>query len=106
MEMLQGYSWPGNVRELRNVIEHSSIITTGVTLRVPMLENAAPEALPVETLADSEREHILKALEKTDWRIKGPKGAAQLLGLNASTLYGRMRKLGIPGHRRKDAGGR
>ena len=103
MEMLQRHPWPGNIRELRNVIEHSTIITTGDTLRVPLLEQAAPEALPVETLAESEREHITKALEKTAWRIKGSKGAATLLGLNPSTLYGRMRKLGIPNHRRKNA---
>ena len=103
MEILQRHPWPGNIRELRNVIEHSTIITTGDTLRVPMFEQAPPEALPVQTLADSEREHIIKALEKTAWRIKGPKGAAALLGLNPSTLYGRMRKLEIPGHRRKDA---
>ena len=80
MEMLQRYSWPGNVRELRNVIEHSTIITTDETLRLPMLEYAAPEALPVQTLADSEREQIMKALEKTGWRIKGPNGAATLVG--------------------------
>jgi formate hydrogenlyase transcriptional activator len=102
MEMLQRYTWPGNVRELRNVIEHSTIITTDETLRVPMLDHAAPKELPILTLADSEREHILKALEKTGWRIKGPAGAAALLGLNPSTLYGRMRKLGIPGHSKKE----
>jgi len=103
MEILQRHPWPGNIRELRNVIEHSTIITTGDTLRVPMLEQAPPEASPVQTLADSEREHIMKALEKTGWLVKGPKGAAALLGINPSTLYGRMRKLQIPGHRRKDA---
>ncbi len=102
MEMLQRHAWPGNIRELRNVIEHSTIITTGDILRVPMLEQASPEALPVQTLADSERDHIVKALEKTGWRIKGLNGAATLLGLNPSTLYGRMRKLGIPNHRRKN----
>ena len=102
MEMLQRHSWPGNVRELRNVIEHSTIITTDETLRVPMLEQATPEAMPFRTLADSEREHIITALEKTGWRIKGPEGAATLLGLNPSTLYGRMRKLGIPGRSRKE----
>ena len=106
MEMFQRHAWPGNIRELRNVIEHGTIITTGDTLRVPMFEQAAPEAMPPQTLADSEREHIIKGLEKTAWRIKGPKGAATLLGLNPSTLYGRMRKLGIPNHRRKtDAAG-
>ena len=102
MEMLQRHPWPGNVRELRNVIEHSTIITTDETLRVPMLEQATPEAMPFRTLADSEREHIMKALDKTGWRIKGPNGAATLLGLNPSTLYGRMRKLGIPAHSEKE----
>jgi formate hydrogenlyase transcriptional activator len=101
MEMLQRHSWPGNIRELRNVIEHGTIITTDETLRVPMLEYAAPEALPVQTMADCERDHILKALEKTGWRIKGPKGAAALLGLKPSTLYNRMSKLDIPTHRLK-----
>jgi PAS domain S-box-containing protein len=102
MEVIQRHPWPGNVRELRNVIEHSAIITTDETLRVPMLEPAAPGSTPFQTLADSEREHIMKALDKTDGRIKGPDGAAALLGLNPSTLYGRMRKLGIPGHSRKE----
>ena len=104
MEILQRHPWPGNIRELRNVIEHSTIITTGDTLRVPMFEQAPLEARPVQTLADSEREHITKALEKTAWRIKGSKGAATLLGLNPSTLYHRMTKLGIPTHRHKDDG--
>jgi formate hydrogenlyase transcriptional activator len=102
METLQRHPWPGNVRELRNVIEHGTIITTGDTLRVPMLEQAPSEALSVQTLADSEREQITKGLEKTAWRIKGPKGAATLLGLKPSTLYKRMLKLGIPNRRQRD----
>ena len=100
MEALQRHPWPGNVRELRNVIEHGAIVTAGDTLRVPMLQDAAPAAPTVQTLADSEREHILRSLERTGWRIKGPRGAAVLLGLNPSTLYTRMKKLGIP-HRRQ-----
>jgi transcriptional regulator with GAF, ATPase, and Fis domain len=56
---------------------------------------------PAETLASSEQEHILKALEKTGWRIKGPRGAATMLGVNPSTLYSRMQKLGIPNRRQK-----
>jgi len=95
MDALQRHSWPGNVRELRNVIEHGAIITTGETLRIPMLEETTPMATPRQTLADSERELILKALEKVHWRIKGPKGAAAQLGLNPGTLYARMKKLGI-----------
>ena len=59
----------------------------------------------MQTLADSEREHILKSLERTGWRIKGPSGAAIMLGLKPSTLYSRMQKLGIPTHRQKTADG-
>jgi formate hydrogenlyase transcriptional activator len=97
MEALRRYSWPGNVRELRNVIEHSAIVTAGDTLKVPMLDDtvAAAAAAPPRTLADSERELILRALASTGWRIKGPKGAAAAVGLNPSTLYSRMKKLGI-----------
>jgi transcriptional regulator with GAF, ATPase, and Fis domain len=101
MEMLQRHPWPGNVRELRNVIEHSTIITPGETLRVPMLEQSNPAAQLPQTMAEHDREHIMKALEQTNWRIKGPKGTAALLGLNPSTLYGRMRKLGIPNRRKE-----
>ena len=98
MDALQRYRWPGNVRELRNVIEHSAIVTADDTLKVPMLDDVAAVAavaLPPQTLADSERALILRALESTSWKIKGPKGAAAALGLNPSTLYSRMKKLGI-----------
>jgi formate hydrogenlyase transcriptional activator len=103
MDALQRYPWPGNVRELRNVIEHGAIITSGDTLRIPMLDNeAAPAAAPGRTLADAEREHIVRALEKAHWHVKGPKGAAAELGLNPATLYSRMKKLGIRPRRQSD----
>jgi PAS domain S-box-containing protein len=99
MEALQRHPWPGNVRELRNVIEHGAIVTTGNTLRVPLLDEAAPAAT-AETLADVEREHVLRVLGRTGWHIKGPRGAAAVLGLKPATLYSRMKKLGIdPSHR-------
>lgn len=96
MDALQRYSWSGNVRELRNVIEHGAIITTGDTLRVPALGDDRPDVALPQTLADVEREHMLHVLKSTHWRIKGPGGAALALGLNPSTLYSRMKKLGIP----------
>jgi PAS domain S-box-containing protein len=95
MEALQRHSWPGNVRELKNVIEHGAILTTGDTLRVTLLDDAAPVGAPAPTLADSERELILRALESRHWHVKGKAGAAAALGLNPSTLYSRMKKLGI-----------
>jgi transcriptional regulator of acetoin/glycerol metabolism len=95
MDALQRHRWPGNVRELRNVIEHGAIITPDDTLRIPMLNGATPGHAAPKTLADAEREHILRVLEASGWHIKGPEGAAGALGLNPSTLYSRMKKLGI-----------
>jgi formate hydrogenlyase transcriptional activator len=105
MEALQSHPWPGNVRELRNVLEHGVIVTSGDTLRVPMLLPDDPGAQPEQTLASCEREHILESLSKTGWRIKGPRGAATKLGINPSTLYSRMQRLGIPNRRQKKATG-
>jgi transcriptional regulator of acetoin/glycerol metabolism len=95
MDALKGHRWPGNVRELRNVIEHAAILTTGETLRVPALDDGAPAAAKARTLDDTEREAILQALEAAGGHIKGPNGAAAALGLNPSTLYTRMKKLGL-----------
>jgi transcriptional regulator with GAF, ATPase, and Fis domain len=100
MDALQRRTWPGNVRELRNVIEHAAIITTGDTLLMPMSDYAAPPAVASGlTLAEAEREHILRALESSGGQLKGPKGAAAKLGINGSTLFSRMKKLGITTHR-------
>ena len=86
------------------MIERGAIITTGDTLRLPALDEAQPEAAPPTTLADAEREHILRALESADWHVKGPKGAAAALGLNPATLYSRMNKLGIRPRRQSENG--
>ncbi len=102
MELLQSHPWPGNIRELRNVIEHSVIVTAGDTLNLTLLSESAMREAPVATLAEAEREHILKTLESTRWRIKGPYGAAARLDMQPSTLYSRMQKLGIPHRRQKD----
>ena len=95
MEALKRYPWPGNVRELRNVIEHGAIITTGDTLRMPILGEGDVSQTSPRTLADAERAHILEALERAGWHVKGQHGAAAVLGLNPATLYSRMKKLGI-----------
>jgi PAS domain S-box-containing protein len=102
MEALQNHSWQGNIRELRNVIEHSVILTSGDTLKLTISGESTTRGVQPVTLADAEREHILKTLQGTSWRIKGPHGAAARLDLQPSTLYSRMQKLGIPHRRQKD----
>jgi transcriptional regulator with GAF, ATPase, and Fis domain len=99
MNSLTSYSWPGNIRELQNFIECSVILTPGSTLRCPLarLRSGAivhSEAEPV-TLEDLNREHICRTLEQTGGVIMGPNGAAARLGIKRTTLYARMRKLGI-----------
>jgi len=99
IEELRRYSWPGNIRELRNIIEHAVIVTTGDKLRLQMPNSVPPPG--IRTLKEAEYQTILSALEKTGWRIKGPRGAAILLGMKSSTLYTAMRRLHIPTHREK-----
>jgi len=102
METLQKHSWPGNIRELRNVIEHSVILSSGDTLKLSVFGESPTREPQAMTLEDVEREHILKTLEMTEWRIKGAHGAATRLAMQPSTLYSRMQRLGIPHRRQKD----
>ena len=118
MDALVRYSWPGNVRELENLIERAVLLSPGKELRIPLSELkelSAPSAAygadssssfgssasstsltaSISTLEEAERQHILRALKHTQWRIAGPKGAATLLGMKRTTLQARMRKLGI-----------
>ena len=119
MTALVRYSWPGNIRELQNVIERAVILTKGPVLKVQSddLRGGEGEAIsvavqalaPVEpnrnmraALDDAERQQILAALEKANWTVAGPNGAAALLGMKRSTLQSRMQKLGVRISRRGD----
>jgi PAS domain S-box-containing protein len=102
MEDLQRYSWPGNVRELRNLIEQAFIISSGDTLRIQVPREKVSEHSKPLTADEMERQHIMKVLEMTKWRIKGSHGAAEILGLKPSTLYSRMVKFGITSRHKKD----
>jgi formate hydrogenlyase transcriptional activator len=97
LDGLLGYAWPGNIRELRNVIERAMIVSTGVTLRpeVPAGGPSEPRKSDSPRLEDVERQHIRAVLERAKWRIRGPRGAASVLGLKPTTLEARMVKLGI-----------
>jgi DNA-binding NtrC family response regulator len=95
MDALQLYGWPGNVRELQNIVEQSLIKTDGDTLSIRLPGDSGLATVCLMTLEQVERDHISKVLKVTQSQIKGPGGAAELLGLNPSTLYSRMKKLGI-----------
>jgi formate hydrogenlyase transcriptional activator len=98
---LHQYDWPGNVRELANLLERAVILCQADILELKHLAvsrvkaSAAIAAEGIPTLEEAERRLILRALEQTGGTLAGPHGAAQILGLNRSTLWSRMRKLGI-----------
>jgi DNA-binding NtrC family response regulator len=112
---LQSYDWPGNVRELRNVIERAVILARGGSLEFDLPIQTAGSPLPAAksrtateaTEADEpeflteaelqlrERDNLLRVLTRTNWKIKGPDGAAELLGVKPTTLLSRMDKWGL-----------
>jgi transcriptional regulator with GAF, ATPase, and Fis domain len=95
LKTLQNYPWPGNVRELKNVIEQAMITSTEPTLNVAFPDDFTSQECEGVTLEEIEKNHILKVLESTGGRVKGSGGAARILGMNPSTLFSRMRKLGV-----------
>jgi transcriptional regulator with GAF, ATPase, and Fis domain len=110
MAPLMGYAWPGNVRELENVIERALILSKGRPLTFDNIvwpdDNEDHGKLTTRkddfsNLDDAVSKHIQQALEITRGKIHGSAGAAQLLGINPSTLRHRMRKLRIPHGRQK-----
>ena len=100
VDALIRYRWPGNIRELENVIERAVILSPGPVLQLS-LRDLKSRIMPGQnpdrhqTREEVERNHILKTLKETRWVLSGPGGAAARLGLNRSTLYFRMKKLGI-----------
>jgi transcriptional regulator with GAF, ATPase, and Fis domain len=108
---LQNYHWPGNIRELRNVIERAIIISRGGALdfdlpvtesvvvpslhAAPAKRDAEPEFLTEAELQCRDRNNLLTVLEKSGWKIKGENGAAELLGVKASTLKARIKTMGL-----------
>jgi formate hydrogenlyase transcriptional activator len=110
MDALCRYQWPGNIRELQNVVERAVIISPGPVLSVDVSDLRFPKdsrtveqsASPKSTngvlqnvLEETERGHILEALQRCNWVVAGPSGAAARLGMKRSTLQKRIHKLGI-----------
>lgn len=112
IEQLNAYSWPGNVRELRNVIERAVITLSSKESRqtldfrhlltqssglVPERKRATtkPEILTEQEIRSLERDNLISVLKQSKWKVSGPGGAAELLGVNPATLASRLRAFGI-----------
>jgi two-component system nitrogen regulation response regulator NtrX len=98
-QMLESYAWPGNARELRNVIERMAILTPGerltreaIPVEIRVQREAGPKSTIQEARESAEREHILRALEESNWNVSG---AARALGMERTNLHKRIRALGL-----------
>lgn len=99
---MTAYNWPGNIRELEHVIERSILLAKGHLIEdvsLPGIQakqtEAANEEIPLKTMQEIERDHIIAVLKKCNGRIWGPGAAAEILNLPPTTLKSRMIKLGI-----------
>jgi DNA-binding NtrC family response regulator len=107
LDRLMDHDWPGNVRELKNLIERALILASGQELEIAaLLDGPGPVELGPAATAQTENgpfpsldavcsQHIRRALRRTQGKISGPGGAAELLALHPNTLRQRMDKLGI-----------
>jgi formate hydrogenlyase transcriptional activator len=99
MTALEEYEWPGNIRELRNTIARAVINSSGACLDIVGLReivSGPKKNEPIgKTMQEMERSHIVNVLNETNWVIEGDRGASRVLGVNASTLRHRMKRLGI-----------
>lgn len=102
IEQLQNYDWPGNIRELQNVIERALIVSTDGSVSFDLANKklspestSTHEVIPDELRKAQEKENVLAALEKCSWKIYGPGGAAEMLGVQPATLAYRIKKMGL-----------
>lgn len=99
MNKLMEYNWPGNIRELENIIERAYVLSSGSKLQIDNWfdsnQSNNPQETRIKKLAENEKDHIVKTLEHTFWKIRGKNGAAEILDINPTTLESRMKKLGI-----------
>jgi formate hydrogenlyase transcriptional activator len=104
MEQIMRYHWPGNIRELEHLLERSMLLAPGDTIMEVHLPSPrkrisancgadSPGKFP--TIDENELEHIMAALRICGGRISGAGGAAEVLGVPASTLRSKMERLGI-----------
>jgi formate hydrogenlyase transcriptional activator len=97
MRSLVRHPWPGNIRELQNYVARGVILSNdGVFAPAPPEEcEPVPVEIPNPTLEDKVRQEILAACQRANWKLGGPRGAAARLGLKRTTLFYKMRRLGI-----------
>lgn len=105
VDAIAGYDWPGNVRELKNVIERAVILSKGGALKLDLpsaadssqsipasaVDREPAQILTEQDIRDLQKRNMQAALEKSNWKVSGPNGAAALLGVKPTTLADRIK---------------
>ncbi len=96
---MENYDWPGNVRELENLMQRTTLLASTSVINEFYQQSetfkSTNTAEKLKSITDNERDHIIAVLKTSNWKVYGPGGAAEILGINVSTLNSRMKKLGI-----------
>lgn len=100
MEQMIHYNWPGNIRELEHVVLRAILLSKNGVLQEDLLEleiknEEIPDQTGIKTISENERDHIIDVLDRCKGKISGTGGAADLLGIPATTLNSKIKKLGI-----------
>jgi formate hydrogenlyase transcriptional activator len=97
MRAIVRHSWPGNIRELQSYVTRGVILSTDGVFEAPAPERCEPARPEIvnPTLKDKVRQEILAACQRSNWKLGGPRGAAARLGLKRTTLFYKMKRLGI-----------
>jgi len=97
MRSILTHSWPGNIRELQNYVARGVILSNDGVFEPAELETFEPPPAEISspTLEDKVRQEILTACQRANWKLGGPRGAAARLGLKRTTLFYKMKRLGI-----------
>jgi transcriptional regulator of acetoin/glycerol metabolism len=98
MGRLKDYPFPGNVRELEHIIERAVILSDSKTLTLPEIKKDVLNGTLIterQSLQEYERLYIIDTLEQCKWRVSGPHGAAKILDVKPTTLFAKMKRLGI-----------
>ena len=100
LDRLLSYNWPGNIRQLEHLVERSILLNSGdqitqIDLPSNTVLNTLPQQADLQSLQEMEKNHILQVLNSCEGRIYGPEGAAAILQISTTTLYAKIKKLGI-----------
>jgi formate hydrogenlyase transcriptional activator len=97
MRALVRHPWPGNVRELQNYVARGVILSTDGVFDSVLPERCEPAAVEISypTLEHKVRQEIQAEYQRANWKLGGPRGAAARLGLKRTTLFYKMKRVGI-----------